>query len=121
MSETNGKGLLTADDVEALLVADDLATVEVFVPEWKRTVRLRQLTAADSMIISASPARDGLILIVSMSVVDASGNRLFKEPERLKGKSAGALSRIQNEALKLNGFSTSEVAAAAAAAAAKNA
>lgn len=119
MSESNGHQLLTADEAEAILTMDDLATVEVYVPEWRKKVRLRQLTAAESMTIAS--AKDGLLQIVAMSVVDAQGKRIFSDPERLRAKSAGALGLIQNEALKLNGFTPNVAAAVAAAAAAKNA
>lgn len=120
MSEPKDKQLLTADDAEAILTMDDLATAEVYVPEWKKTVRLRQVTGAESIEL-ATAKTDGMLRIVAMSVVDAHGNRIFKDHERLRGKSAGALGLIQNEALKLNGFSATVQAAAVAAAAAKNA
>lgn len=105
--------LLSADSVEDLLVADDRTTVDVYVPEWKKTVRLRQLTGAESIAITEVKGT-GLFEIVSMSAVDANGSKLFKDPERLKGKSAGALKRIQDAALLLNGFTSNGNAAAAA-------
>jgi hypothetical protein len=120
MSDDSTKAIATADDVEALFAIDDLATIDVYVPEWKKTFRLRQLTAADSLILADAPRRDSMLLIVAMSVVDASGSRLFKDHERLRGRSAGALNLLQTEALKLNGFSVNMVAAVAAAASAKN-
>lgn len=121
MSDDTAKQLLTADDVEALLVADDLTTVDVYVPEWKKTCRVRQLTAAQSLELADASRRESMLLIVAMSVVDVEGKRLFKDHERLRGRSAGALNLLQTAALKLNGFSTDAVAAAVVAAAAKNA
>lgn len=115
----NGHQLLTADEAEAILAMDDLATSEVYVPEWRKKVRLRQLTAAESIAIAG--AKDGLLLIVAWSIVDAQNKRVFTDPERLRGKSAGALGLVQNEALRLNGFTQNLAAAQAAAAAAKNA
>lgn len=103
--------LLTAEGVEEIFATDDRATVDVYIPEWKKTVRLRQLTAAESVKMAEVPVNDGLLHIVSMSIVDASGNRLFKDHDRLRGRSAAALSRIQDEALKLNGL-TGKVATA---------
>jgi hypothetical protein len=106
------KDLLTADEVEGILGCDDRQTVDLYVPEWKRTVRIRQLSAADSLLVAESPKLESMLLIVALSVVDESGARLFKDHERLKAKSAGALNLIQNAALRLNGFSADAAAAA---------
>jgi hypothetical protein len=112
--------LLTADDAEAILTTDDRATAELYVPEWKKRVTRRQLTGAESIDL-AGDNKNGMLRIVAASVVDpASGQRIFKDWERLRGKSAGALQAIQEAALKLNGFSTNAAVAAAVAAAAKN-
>lgn len=94
--------LLSADGVEDLLAADDRTTVDLYVPEWKKTIRLRQLTGAEATAMSDVPNKEGMLHIVAMSIVDANGNRLFKDPERLRAKSAAALSRIQDAALQLN-------------------
>lgn len=106
MTETTDptKQLLTADDVEGILAADDLTTIDVFIPEWKRTVRLRQMTAADAGLVSDAPKGESLPLICALSIVDANGNRLFKDYKRLMSKSAAALARVQEEVLKLNGM-----------------
>lgn len=112
MSDLNGKELLGADNVEELLTVDDRVTVDVYIPEWRKTVRLRQWTAAEGILITEAPKTDGLVTIVALSVVDANGNRLFKDVDRLKGKSAAALKRIQDAAMKLNGFSSDAVPAA---------
>lgn len=103
---------LEAGDVDELLAQDDRRTIDVYVPEWKKTVRIRQLSAAESIIITELPKNEGLTTIVSLSCVGANGGRLFKDSDALKGKSAAALSRIQDAALKLNGFTTNAVAAA---------
>jgi hypothetical protein len=112
------RALLSADDVDALFSGDDRTTVDLYIPEWKKTVRLRQLCAADLQAIQDIPKGEGMSLMVALSVVDASGNRLFKDHSRLNARSVAVLSRIQDAALKLNGLTGA--AAAAQAAAAKN-
>lgn len=104
--------LLTADGVEELLVADDRATLDIYVPEWKKTIRLRQMTAAEIFVISEADKKDGMFLAVSMCAIDANGNLLFKDPNRLRGKSANALSLLQNAVMKLNGLSVDAAAIA---------
>lgn len=112
MDDSKDSGLLGSDDVEELLAADDRATVDVYVPAWKKTLRMRQLTAAEMLIISEAPKADGMFLLISMSVIDASGNRLFKDADRLKGKTAAALAVLQTAGLKLNAMSANAVATA---------
>lgn len=118
--DTKAEELLSADDAEAILGMDDRTTVEVYVPEWRRRVRLRQLTGAESIDLAGAD-KDGMLRIVAMSVVDDKGRRIFPDHDRLRGRSAGALQLLQAEALKLNGFATSPAAALAQAAARKNA
>lgn len=93
---------LTADDVDGIIASDDLATADVYVPEWKRTVRLRQLTAAEVGQLAEIARTEALPMMCALSIVDASGNKLFKDHKKLIGKSAAALSRVQEAALKLN-------------------
>lgn len=112
MSDTKQAELLGAEGVEELLAGDDRTTVDVYVPEWKKTVRLRQLTAAEMLAISEAPKNDGMFLLISMSAIDAQGNRLFKDVDRLRGKTAAALAVLQTAGLKLNGMSTNAVATA---------
>jgi hypothetical protein len=98
--------LLDTAGVEELLDGDDRATVDVYVSEWKRTIRLRQLTAAEMLTISEAPKAEGMFLLISMSAIDpSSGVRLFKDADRLKSKAAAALNTLQIEGMKLNGMS----------------
>lgn len=112
MSDPKQAELLEASGVEELLAADDRVTIDVYVPEWKKTVRLRQLTAAQIIVISEADKKDGMFLAVSMCAVDARGELLFKDPDRLRGKSANAMSLLQNAVMKLNGLSANAVAIA---------
>ena len=111
--------LLTAEDVDEFFKGDDRTTVDYYVPEWKKTLRLRQLSAAELGQFRQVPNGEGMALMVALSVVDAKGERVFKDHTRLQSRNAGVLDRIQDEALKLNGLLGK--AAAAMAAAAKNA
>lgn len=122
-AEPGAAELLSAADVEALLGGDDRATKVVYVPEWKRRVTLRQLTAAESIELSerSTKGNEGMLILVSMSVVDTDGRQLFPDWTRLRGRSAGAISLLQGEALKLNGFATNPALALALAASRKNA
>jgi hypothetical protein len=106
---------LSADDVEGLFAGDDRTTIDLYIPEWKKTVKLKQLSAADLHQLQDIPKNDGMILMVSLSVVDGNGNRLFKDPQRLNGRSVAVLDRIQDAALKLNGLYGKAMAAVAAA------
>jgi len=109
---------LSADDVEDLFSADDRTTVDLYIPEWKKNIRLRQLSAAELHEFQDVPKKDSMALMVALSVVDANGNRVFKDHQKLNTRSVAVLDRIQDAALKLNGLLGK--AAAAMAAAAKN-
>lgn len=109
--------ILTA---EQILGMDDLNTVEVEIPEWKTpdgepgVVRLRALTAREALTFqkqmqSNSKAReDAMINIVILSAVNEDGEPLFNksQTELLREKSVRVFTRLQKEAMKLNGFNT---------------
>jgi hypothetical protein len=110
-------------DKAAILAADDLETVEVPVPEWGGTVRVRMMTGADrdafelSMIVfnddgSRKPNWGSYrARLVAFTLVDDQGNRMFAEDEiaHVAGKSAAVISRIFEAAEKLNGLGESAV------------
>ena len=100
--------LLSAQDI---LDADDLTTKEVLVEEWKGTVLLKALSAADAIKFvesSSTPAqkKKANVRIVQLCAIDAEGERLFttKQLEALQQKSLKALNSLALEALKLNGL-----------------
>lgn len=104
--------LLTAEEI---LAASDLATVDVEVPEWGGTVRLRQLSAGETITFSEAASGNkklGTVKLIAMSAVDESGNRLFtdKQVEALKSKSIKIFVKLQKIALELNGFTEKEEA-----------
>lgn len=110
---------------EAILGAVDLPTVDVEVPEWGGTVRVRMLTGterdafeAGTVIRQGKKVEANLVNIrarlVALCVVDENGQRLFTEAdaEKLGQKSGAALGRVFEAAQKINGL-TQEAATAA--------
>jgi hypothetical protein len=113
-SDNDAKSLLSAADI---LGAEDLVPVEVDVPEWGGTIRIRPLSAAEALTFIESLKKrqeEGAMRILIASAIDAAGKQLFTEADvhRLKAKSLRALMRVQNAAMQLNGLS--EAAAATA-------
>lgn len=102
---------------EQILDASDLPTMDVDVPEWGGTVRIGSMTAGDRNAIEeafhAAKAKGRDIpanlreLIVSLCVVDASGQRMFSSADMaaLSKKSAAAVSRIADAAMAFNRLS----------------
>jgi len=102
------KKLLSADDI---LNAEDLITVDVEVPEWGGTVRLRSLSgdqvAKFIELTQDSTQRDSSTRILVMSAIDEEGKQLFTEEQikTLQKKSFRAVIRLQEKALEINGMS----------------
>lgn len=110
---TNG-GLLTRD---AILGKGDLAHEDVSVPEWGGHVRVRELMGSEKDAYEKHVVRmkngapemhleGARALLVSLSIVDESGQRLFTEDdvEELGRKSARALDRVYEVASRLSGL-----------------
>jgi hypothetical protein len=103
--------LLSAEDI---LSADDITYKDVFVPAWKGHVRLRQLTAQESVefmdSIQGEAKKNGPLLLLIKSAVDKQGNKMFTPAvlDKLKKKSMASVVLLQNEALKLNGLTEEE-------------
>lgn len=111
--------LLTREDI---LKAEDLPTVDVEVPEWGGTVRLKALTAAarDRFEASTVETRGNKVKqnltnlrarLVSLCIVDESGNPMFTQGDvqRLGQKSASALQRLFNKCNEMNGLSEADI------------
>lgn len=91
-----------------ILDADDLKRDKVYVPQWNRHVYLRELGGKAAAIImqrideAGEKARwsvDEMVEVISNSVVDETGQRIFKSDEdkaRLAGKSWNALMFLFN-------------------------
>lgn len=110
---------------DAILTASDIQTEEVAVPEWGGTVRVRGMTGAQrdayedaslSMPDKKKQTRafiykDARARLVAWSVVDENGKRVFSDADipRLSEKSAAALQRIFNVAMRLSGISEEDI------------
>jgi hypothetical protein len=109
---------------EQILGADDRRTEDVAVPEWGGTVRVRALSGAErdayeASIVTVRPDGSSRVSLknlrgrlVSLSVVDEEGNRVFSEEDAvaLGEKSASALERVFDVARRLSGLSEDDVA-----------
>lgn len=112
--------LLSRDEI---LGASDRATVDVEVPEWAGTVRVRALSGAERdayesgiVQLSASGAKSINLKnlrgrLISLSCVDDDGRRVFSDEDAiaLGDKSAAALERIFDVARKLSGLTEDDV------------
>ena len=108
---------------EAILAAEDRQTEDVAVPEWGGTVRVRSLSGAERDAYEAHIVQvrgDGSKRVnlknlrgklVSLSVVDEDGGRLFsdEDADALGDKSAAALERVFDVARRLSGLSEDDV------------
>ena len=100
--------ILSAADI---LGIDDVTIINVPVPEWKGTVRLKTLSAesvAEYLEAIDGPAkRNAIVLMFMRSAVDGDGNLLFKDADtlhELKRRSMRAYMRVQKQILELNGL-----------------
>jgi hypothetical protein len=106
--------MLTRDDI---LKADDRKVVDVDVPEWGGPVRLRALSGRQRAEFDAVRARileagskdygDILMCLLVRSMVDEDGELLFTDDDAdaLGEKLHGALDRLFDAAMELNGLS----------------
>lgn len=112
-------GLLTK---EAILTANDVAVEDVEVPEWGGVVRVRALSAAErdrfeeGLMTGRGRKRQFSMMnarakLVALTVVDEQGQRLFGEQDvaALGAKSAAALSRVFDAAMRLAGLTEDDV------------
>jgi hypothetical protein len=108
---------------EAILAADDRPTMDVEVPEWGGTVRVRALSGAerDAYEIALAGIRpDGTrrpnlvnvrARLIALTVVDEAGARMFsdKDAEALGAKSAAAMQRVFEAAQRLSALTDEDV------------
>ena len=99
--------LSSAADIFAI---DDLDTIDVEVPEWRGSIRIRKLTAEEAITFGETvdgPARRSAnVRLVIACAVDDHGKSLFTKEhlEPLKRKSMKAINLIATEALRFNGL-----------------
>jgi hypothetical protein len=107
---------------DLILAADDLETVDVDVPEWGGSVRLRTLTGGErdkfeSDMIDQRGKSNKMNLVnlrarlVALCAVDEGGKRMFGDNEvtKLGAKSAAVLDKLFVAAQKLNGMTQQDV------------
>lgn len=112
-------GLLSRDQI---LGAKDLITEDVDVPEWGGMVRVKGLSGAERDRFEASIIGENTknkrrnlanlrARMVSLTVVDAEGKTLFRpnDVEALGAKSAAALDRVFDVAMRLAGMRDEDV------------
>lgn len=92
-----------------ILGADDLKLVEIRVPEWGGSILVKPLTAAEALDFfegSKNDKNDSMVRLVAMSVVDQNGTALFSTNDlpKLRKKGLKAITRLQDELLRLNGL-----------------
>lgn len=106
--------LLTKEQIQQ---ADDRPTMEVEVPEWGGTVRLRVWSGPERERVEdlvdnkQSRKQCGRAIVAALSIVDENGRRLFDEGDiqRLAEKSGKALDRVFDAACKFNALGNSEI------------
>jgi len=98
--------LLTAAQIRT---AVDLKEETVEVPEWGGSVRLVQMTAAESLAFmketdTQAGAENGIFLMLSYSARDEAGARVFtpEDVEELKKKNFNVLNTLQRKCIALN-------------------
>jgi len=112
-------GLLTKQEI---LAAADLSIEDVEVPEWGGVVRVRALSAAerdrfeDSLMTGRGKKRQFSMMnarakLVALTVVDEQGKQIFNDQDvaALGAKSAAALSRVFDAAMRLAGLTEDDV------------
>jgi len=121
-TSTNGANTHEFLSRDAILARDDILTEAVDVPEWGGKVLVRGLTGQqrDAFERSNIEQRGNKVetnlnnfraKLVTWSVVDENGNRLFTamDAEALGKKSAAALQRVFGVATRLSGMSAEDV------------
>lgn len=101
---------------EEILEADDIKDVDVEVPEWPKkdgapgVVKLRMFDS-DVMrdylsSVDSTSKHDAMLLVIVKSAIKPDGSPLFtvKQLTQLRKKSVKALSRLQNEIMRINGL-----------------
>lgn len=103
---------------DTILQAQDFKTVELDVPEWGDTIRLRMLSAAERFAVNDAAAASGKFdpavfqtTLIECTAIDEAGVRLFQPGDAvaLSGKSASAIGRVYEAAAKLNGLNGAAV------------
>ena len=105
--------MLTKDQI---LQANDTRTIDVEVPEWNGTVRVKVMSSLERQQFQAvvNKKKDETLFmerLIIQCVVDAEGNRIFDEIDlkQLGAKSSLAMARVFEAAAELNGMTKASV------------
>jgi hypothetical protein len=101
----------------AILAANDKKMVDMDVPEWSGSVKIRVMTGTErdrfeAEFVGGSKSVDMVrAKLVAKCLCDEDGNRLFTEQEipALGEKSAAVLDRLFTACMKLNRFTKDDV------------
>lgn len=110
MSEAKRKSLR-----EQILAADDLPREAVEVPEWGLTVWVRTITASQRDAFEGALSKDQFAdvraRLAAYALCDEDGSPLFTDADikALGQKSAAALTRISEVAMRLNAVTTKDL------------
>jgi hypothetical protein len=103
---------------DSILQAQDFKTVDVDVPEWGGSLRLRMLSAAERFAVNDAATVDGKFdptkfqtTLIEFTAVDETGVKLFQpgDAAALAGKSATAVGRVFEAASALNALNAGAV------------
>jgi hypothetical protein len=106
---------------DVILQADDLTREEVLVPEWGGTVHVRTMTGMEgesyeeACLAATQDGRTDIkgmrVRLLLMTLCDEKGNCLFaaEDADVLSAKSAAALDRLFQVALRINGLTEEAV------------
>lgn len=110
------------DDAQDVFDIEDITVEVVPVPEWKRSVRLKVLSAyerdefeASTVTMKGGKQKPNLAnlraRLVARCMVDSKGDRVFQSGDvaRLGRKSSKALDRLFAKCQELNGFSDKDI------------
>jgi hypothetical protein len=110
------------DDRDDVLDIEDIRVHIVPVPEWKKSVRLKVLSAAErdnfeasTVITKGGKQKPNLAnlraRLVARCMVNGEGKRIFESGDvaRLGGKSSAALDRLFAKCQEINGFSDKDI------------
>ena len=95
---------------EELLVPEDRIIRDVYIPEWKGKVKIRNMSAREGLAFTKAvqePGTEGMFLAFVHSICDEEGKLLFNSPddtviEQLKARSLSGFVIVQQEVLELN-------------------
>lgn len=109
-------------DRDSILNVVDFETREVYVPEWKMTVRVRSMTADERdelenpMAMAAARGKEASLAnfrarLMALTVVTEDGERMFsvEDAAALGKKRASAVDRIATVAMELSGITNEDL------------